>query len=368
MKKFLKKIYDVIFNRLKRRPVRFLILKIRIAERVGIIKKRSLYAKTKWTEEQKKSFDSFWTDVYGKRISDKWHRLYESINGVFAIDYIPEIIYTTKIEPRLNDPCYAEILENKSMVELLTSNSDVVVPETVIVCDAGRYFDKCRRPIAQHEAERLIAEQRDVVIKPTVDSSSGKNVYIFDDGNELLPLGKKYGQDFIVQKKISQHPAFAAFNDESVNTIRIITYVIEGRIYHMPICFRMGRRGSKVDNIHSGGIVVGVNDDGSLLPVGFELGYGDKNQKYKSHPDSEIVFENAVLPYIDKIISAAESLHGRLPHIGIVSWDFTVNSDNAVVLIETNLSAQSIWFPQIVHGKSAFGDNLKAVLDEIRKG
>ena len=367
MRKILKIIYNAIIGCLENRAVRFMVFKTNIAERLAIFRKRKMYGKVQWTKEQKEDFDSFWKEAYGKRIPDKWNRLYESINGVFATDYIPEIIYTTEVEPALNDYQYAKILENKSLIESFASKTIAVVPETIVVCDAGRYFDGQRRPITEAEATDIVAAEMDVVIKPTVGTSSGKGVLLFDKGRDLIPASEKYGKNFIVQKKIEQCPEFAAFNPTSVNTIRIITYLVDGNIYHAPICFRTGRNGINVDNIHSGGICIGVKDSGELLPIGYELGYGDKNRVFKAHPDSGIQFEGIVLPQIFEIINTAERIHGYLPHLGIVSWDFTVNSENKVVLIEANLKGQSIWFPQIIHGKGAFGENLKAILDETKR-
>ena len=69
---------------------------------------------------------------------------------------------------------------------------------------------------------------------------------------------------------------------------------------------------------------------------------------------------------IPEIISAAYRVHERLSHIGIVSWDFTVDDTDNVVVIEANIRGQSIWFPQIVHGKGAFGEHTKEVLSVIK--
>lgn len=367
MNKLLKKIYNAVISYFDNRAIRFAVFKTKIAEKINIFKKRRLYSGVEWSKEQKAEFDAFWSKVYGRRIPDKWHRLYESMNGVYAEDYIPEIIFSTEVEPALDDYRYTKVLENKSMVELFTRMAGIHTPKTVIVCDDGRFYDENRKPITEQTAAEIVSEYSDIVIKPTVDSSSGKNVDIFEKGSDLKPDCRKYGRDFIVQEKIVQHPAFAAFNFSSVNTIRIITYISEGEIYHVPICFRTGRAGSHVDNIHSGGIVVGVKDNGELLSEGYELRYGNNKKKYEAHPDSGVMFKGCVLPGIPEIIAAAEKMHGYMPHVGIVSWDFTVNTDNEIVLIETNLQGQSIWFPQIVHGKGAFGDNLKAILDEAKK-
>ena len=101
----------------------------------------------------------------------------------------------------------------------------------------------------------------------------------------------------------------------------------------MPITFRIGRKEKRVDNIHAGGLVIGVEDDGHLLAYAYELGYGKGTKKYTAHPDNCVVFEGSVLPKIPDIISAAGRVHGKMPHIGMVTWDFAVNEKCQTVLV-----------------------------------
>jgi D-alanine-D-alanine ligase-like ATP-grasp enzyme len=139
-------------------------------------------------------------------------------------------------------------------------------------------------------------------------------------------------------------------------------------MHHAPIALRIGRENSNVDNIHAGGLVIGVEDNGQLLPTAYELGYGDRNTQYTHHPDTNVCFEEIVLPNIVETIRASYQMHGKFPHIGIISWDFTVNDQNQTVLVEANIMGQSVWFPQIVHGKGIFGDQTESVLQMIIRG
>ena len=66
------------------------------------------------------------------------------------------------------------------------------------------------------------------------------------------------------------------------------------------------------------------------------------------------------------MIQIAYKCHGRTPHLKLISWDFTIDDKNRIVLIEVNLNGQSIWFPQMAHGKGAFGDNTKYMLNLLK--
>ena len=362
-------LYNSILNQTEKMPQYLETFKTCVCEDIAITKKRDLYNSIQWTPKQQKEFDDYWLDVYGKKISNKWHRLYQASSGVFSVDYIPEKLYTTKIEPKMNDRRYARILEDKSLIEILCNGCGCTVPKTLAVCSGGRCYDGKRFPVDKKKlAEDLLGWS--FVIKPTVGTSSGIGVEFIDPTfsyslKDMFRILNSHGKDYIVQARINQHPLFAEFNSTSVNTIRITTFIANGDIHHVPLAFRIGRKGKKVDNIHAGGIGVGVRDDGTLLPDAYELGYGDKAKRFQSHPDSKIIFAGTSLPMIPNIIKAAYRVHSRMSHIGIISWDFTIDEQSTPVLIEANMTGQGIWFPQIIHGKGAFGKYTKSVLNTV---
>ena len=60
-------------------------------------------------------------------------------------------------------------------------------------------------------------------------------------------------------------------------------------------------------------------------------------------------------------------MHANLPYLGILSWDLSLDTEGAVVLIEVNTTGQSAWFCQMVNGESLFGENTVKMLQLIRK-
>lgn len=365
----LKKFYNGFLSLIDKFYNKVVLFKITMAEVIAIIHKRKFYKNVKWTKEQQASFDEYWKKNYGKKISNKWHRLYESMSGSFCIEYIPEMMYSIKIEPKLNDRKYAAALEDKSMVENLCVGTGAVVPETVLVCIEGNYFDKNRDCITKEKAIEIFSDSEKVIFKPIINSSSGKNIRFFDEkvGEKAKEILDGFGKNFMIQKQIIPHEAFKKLNPTSINTIRIVTYIINGKIDCFPVTVRIGRDTSRIDNIHAGGISIGVDDNGRLLKKGSVLAYGDKNIPYSKHPDTGVVFENYELPKIAEAIEVAKRIHTRYSRIGIVSWDFTIDKDENIVLIESNIMGQSIWFPQILHGTGAFGKNTPEILQKIRK-
>ncbi len=373
----MKKIYKAILRSFENMPIRLERLKTRLFERIAISKKRKLYKPVKWTKEQTKEFNEYWKKHYGKKISNKWHRLYEASNGVHCIEYFPEILYSANLEYKINEYKYTSVLANKSFNAVLFDNriAGVRVPKTFVFKNKGQYFDEDRNPISEETAINLISDIGSSVIKPTVDSSSGKDVNVLDihngqntkNGKSLEEIFNSYGDNFIVQEKIKQHSQLSTLYSNSVNTIRLITYICDNNVYITPISLRVGGSGSEVDNIHAGGMSIAVSEEGYLSKYAYRLGYGDSFEKFDLHPNSKVEFENYKLDFIPDMIKAAKKLHLTTSNLGMISWDFTADANGNIVVVEANLKGQSTWFPQMLSGKSLFGENTPKMLRYINK-
>lgn len=366
----MKKIYRRFLGFLNHLSGNVNTVKTWVLEWYEILRKRKLYMDIRWTPEQQKAFDDFWLENYGRRISSRWHKLYQSFNRVFNPTYIPEILYTVGFEPRGNDCVYTSVLQDKAYVEAFTGGTDVVVPETIAAQSGGLYRDSRYNVITKQDVMTRLKAAGDIVIKPTVGGSSGRGVQFFNTVADMPTIEQVLqqldGTEHIIQRAIRQHPVFAALHAGSVNTIRMITYICGDEICCAPICMRIGQGDSHLDNIHAGGIVIGVTSDGKLLETGYQLGWNDQRIVMQEHPDSKIKFAGYQLPKIPQMIEQAKKIHAHFTHIRFVSFDFTVDEDENIVLIESNLQSQGMWFPQIIHGQSLFGKNADVMLQEYK--
>ena len=360
--KMLNKIIDIIW-----------ILFIRIHELKNIWSKRKLWKKVKLTDKQKREIDDFYKKNYGKKVRYWWHRLYQSYTGNFDYRYIPEYIFSTKIEPRGNRRLNVMPYEDKNMISIIFNEKFIKIPKTYIMCVNGRFFDENRYIISKEEAIKrlklLNGGSYDAVIKKTVDTSSGKDVHLVSMKNGIDVNSRKsideiislMGNNFLIQEKIVQHSSFSKLYDKSVNTLRVITYILKEKIYVAPIVLRIGKEGAIVDNAHAGGMFIAVSDNGKLR----EEAFTENQKRFKKHPDTNIVFKDYQLPYIDKVKEYAINLHKNIPMLDYVSWDFTINNNDEIVLIEANLCSQAVWISQMAHGTAFFGDNTAEILSII---
>ena len=192
-----------------------------------------------------------------------------------------------------------------------------------------------------------------------IDTRSGKNA------EKII---EEYGRNFVIQEIIKPCDELHKLSPNCLSTMRVMTYITDNGVHTCPIALRVGTGNSDIDNIHAGGLVVAVEDDGKLGKYAYRLGYGDKAERFTKHPDSGVIFENYQLPMVPEIRNLAMKMHSRIPQCGILSWDFTIDSDNRVTLIELNTRDQSVWFPQMVSGKSLFGENTEYFLERLKRG
>lgn len=343
-----------------------------IGEQKNIRKKSELYKDVKLSENQKNEIDSFYRLNYGRKVSNKWHKLYQSYTGNFNKDYFPEILFSTKLEPKLNDYSLAKQLGDKNMLDLFFTQSKLVsLPKTFVSCVNGTYRDYSNRIISQSAAIELIGDIGQAVVKKSIDTSSGRDVKIcvFSNGVDVKSdisaeeIIKGMGENFIVQEKIRQSDEVSQLYSKSLNTFRIITYIVNNQIHVSPVSLRMGRNNAEVDNVHYGGITVGVSKEGDLK----ETAFSEFKEQFSCHPDTGFKFAGHKITHMPKLVEGAKELHAILPHLKMISWDLCLDFDDKPVLIEMNTVGQSVWFPQMVNGESMFGEHTPYMLNIISK-
>lgn len=329
------------------------------------------------SKQDSERIKAYWKKIYGKEISTKWHRKYYGYSGKLDIQFFPEILYTTKLEPLLNPEYACEVLSDKSLIEFLynkaiTKDNHIIIPKTICGCSNGAFYDGERNPVDRDRIIQIFKTiDRDVIIKPTVGESSGRGVKLLSmskgvdsiSGLDAEHILDDYGKNFIVQEKIIEHSSYKALHPESINTVRVMTYRKDGEIKHAPIIMRIGVGNTFLDNAHAGGLYISVSDDGYLGQKALR-NYSDP---LEIHPDTGIVFEGYHLPYFDRIIDAAIQLHKCLPNLYFVNWDLCVDEEGNTVLIECNMRCGSIWLFQNAWGKSVFGADTEYMAALIKK-
>lgn len=369
-------IYDKLNAKLNNLSERLYLKRTEIGEKQAIKKKKDYISDVEWSDEQNKAFDGYWLKNYGKAIPKDWHKLYQKECGVFRVDYFPEFLFSTKLEPKLNPKKYCDVFANKALLySMFNGIEGIRCPKAYVINSFGRFSDGEQNIISAEEAQKAVENAGTVLIKATLDSSGGKSIIVCDfkngkdtkTGKTVSEIFASYGQNFVVQEKIKPSKELSAIYPDALNTFRIITYIADDHIGCCPVAMRMGVGGMQVDNITSGGLCVGVNKDGTLKKYASNTRYGDEfNKLFERHPDTNTAFAKVTIPQVPDMIEIAKKMHRRTPQVGMISWDLSVGSDDEIILIEANYFDQSAWFPQIINGEPLFGEDTPYMIDLIR--
>ncbi|WP_019028736.1 sugar-transfer associated ATP-grasp domain-containing protein [Colwellia piezophila] len=135
----------------------------------------------------------------------------------------------------------------------------------------------------------------------------------------------------VVEAYIEQHPSFAKFHQESVNTVRVLVFRgTDGITKCLGMTLRMGQGGAIIDNATAGGIMANVNIDTGLMDAGVFM---EPSQAYfKHHPTSNALLEGASLPYFKEVKTLACKALDAFPYITFAGFDVAVGVDGPIII------------------------------------
>ncbi len=336
-----------------------------------IFERKDEWENVKLTKEDIKATNGFFKAHYGKKVPLVWHRMYSNYTGNFDKMFFPEHLFSTKLEDVLNPHDKAYPLGDKAFnPQFLFHNAGdkIRIPQMHLLSCSGNKWNAEGQLLTAQEAARICRDLGEVIMKPTVESMGARGVRLLDlhngidavSGQTVEDIFREYKKDFIIQERVRNHESISRIYPDSVNTLRVITYLCDDKVNVAPLSMRIGMGGRIVDN---GGIFIGVTEEGNLYPTGFSKKH---IVRYNEHPDTGVIFGECKIEGVPEMVAAARKLHARLPQLGMLSWDMCYDEDGNVVVIEVNTTGQSLWFPQMVTGKPIFGEHTAKMLEKIK--
>jgi len=259
-----------------------------------------------------------------------------------------------KIHRTLHNPVTLQILDNKLLFHEHFSKLGISVPKR-IAYNLNRlwFIDKAKGLIREEvrTIEDFITLMRNLfqdsgseaLFAKPVRSSGGmgaikisrKLLMSIQSENLRNLFHHLTSRSYIIQENVIQHPAMSRFNPSSLNTIRIDTfYSYESSAEIISALLRMGHSGSDIDNMMSGGMIIGIDVTSGKLRGNALTKLEHGGMIYSKHPESGIEFKDSIIPYFSEVkemaCQAANSLADEL-----VGWDIGISTEGPV-LIEGN--------------------------------
>ena len=301
----------------------------------------------------------YWKE-FGLRPKKYWFRIYCEHSGVVDPRYIPDDIWFNRIIPYYNNILFSQALQDKCLHNLFLPF--LKRPETIVKNINGSFYDDDINLLSESAAISRVLSAGRFLVKPSVGSGKGMDIRFFT-GTELSEVDvrnifRQYNHNFIIQKKLVQHKDMAAIHPNSLNTLRMITFVHNGKAQILTKTMRIGSGPSELDNYSQGGFICKICDDGRLDKLALSVNYGWTD----THP-SGMKFADVWIPNFSLLEETVKKAALKNPHFRVLGWDFAIDEVGDPVLIEYNVLPYQ---NQKTFGPT-FGDETKEILSEIFK-
>lgn len=305
------------------------------------------------TPEQRAMFiDYRYYDVYKKVLRE----------GERLCEYMPDDFYSLFIDEYFGNPQHSRPTDDKNLYDLFFH--DINRPKTIFRKINHIILDEYYKEITIDDAIRLARENGEVILKLSRFSYGGKGIMFWNSTTDDEAKLKEYlliCGDVVCQEVVKQHPELARLNASSLNTIRIMTLMLHGKVHMLSSVIRMGKNGARVDNASSGGIICGIRPNGHLKEVAFDTAAN----VYMRHPEGT-AFKSVIIPNFNECIDIVICLAKRFGTISrLISWDMAITENSVPSLIEMNFAGE-LDFHQLCNGP-IFGEMTREVLDDVFK-
>lgn len=318
--------------------------------------------------QDREEIDALWarylTPVQRDKLIDyKYYDVYNSLKreGEHLCDYMPDPFYCAFIDDYYENPQHSKPCDDKNLYDLYFY--DIRRPETIFRKSFGLFLDGHYDEISLDRAITMAREHGEVILKICRFSGGGDGIKFWNSATEDESVIRDFlngSNDIICQSLIKQHSELSRLNASSVNSVRIMTLMLHGKIRVLSSVLRMGTNESRLDNASSGGIMCGIKPNGQLKSFARDI----CANTYEKHP-SGTAFESVVIPNFDECISMVTSLAKRFCSVSrMISWDLAIGEDGHPMLIEFNTTWGGLDVHQLSNGP-IFGDLTQEVLDDV---
>ena len=322
---------------------------------------KTLYLKKgdELTKSQEAKIKNYWKQ-YTKDFDISFHKYYIKRTGRFDVRFIPDDIFAGYIDPYLNNREIENGIADKNYFDMYLKGFKM--PKTYLHIINGQYLDANYNFITKSKAADILYKASSFIVKPSMCSYGGKNINFFTKTSKqkiLNYLENIPSDNLIFQEIVKQSKETAKLHPLSVNTIRIMTLVIDGKVKTLDSSFRMGVGDAKVDNASSGGIYCGIKDDNSLTKYGYDA-FGNK---FNNHPNGG-EFSDLNFYFMNKVRKMVEKAAQRFPHFRLIGWDIAIDENDNPIIIEANLTMSGLDVIQTICGP-VFREYTEQILEEV---
>ena len=140
---------------------------------------------------------------------------------------------------------------------------------------------------------------------------------------ELLASGQT-----LLEEVLEQHEDLARLHPQSLNTLRVVTYLAPGgEVHRLAGVLKIGN-GGFVDNFSNGGMYTMLDANGRVLHAAVD----EEGRAYETHPRTGVPITGFQVPMYPEVIDLVERLAHRVPALPYIGWDIAITPSGPVVI------------------------------------
>ena len=257
--------------------------------------------------------------VYGSGYMDYFEFEFYLLNKSERATYITSNVNNNIIK-KYNDPKYNYIFDDKAVFN-----------------DTFKSFLKRDYINLEHlmydDFVKFVKNKKKIVVKP-LNECGGKGVQIIsiDKKSDLEKIFNSLirNKQFLVEDYINQCKQMSSLYNKSVNTLRILTFYKNKKVYILKSILKIGNGGA-VDNFSSGGMYTFVDENGKVYVPAID----EEGNIFEVHPVSKKKIVGFEIPKYKEVIDFVKELGLVVPKVRYVGWDIAI-TDNGPVVVEGN--------------------------------
>ncbi len=257
----------------------------------------------------------------------------------------------------LNPEDYRKLSQNKLAEKAILSLFSLPTPAFLGRLSAYSGLDRDGMPLKSAEDLEAFIQSKKLqhLVFKELEGSGGKGVKIIEISSTDPPrcrpvsggtfesieaycessLQLRAGGDWLIEEYLVQHPVIARLNPTSVNTIRIWVLRTTPTLSEVLVAYlRIGRAGSWVDNVASGGFIAPIDVNSGSLGPGQEA--AATRRYHPTHPDHGAIIEGLEVPYWKEVVQVAQVALAAFPGLRFAGLDIAIGEHGPMV-VELNV-------------------------------
>lgn len=333
-------------------------LRMQYRRKLALYRSRHPEAFKSASNQHRQAHIKLWSRLV-REVNCDWLDLYYGISRSQDARFIPEDIFYGVIERCLNN-CNASgaFVEDKNDVCFYIPKE--FQPKCIARYDRGVWFDNDFTPTSRVHAQELIRQHGGMMVgKPSMGSSGGANVRLWESSSVDLGYIEREFEGYLLQEVLKQEPKVASINPNSLNTCRIMTFrrPWSGETSAIAGMLRLGCGNGIADNLALGGVSCDVDENGALAEYAVDHDFG----KFTEHPVSHQKFVGFIVPHYREMCEAACKIAAKVPGYNLLSFDMITRSDLTPCVVEINSTSMTLAQLQTV--RPLFGDETEQLID-----